>query len=161
MPPTYLSFRAGVPVAETVPPPSPSAPHPPPELMVKFPLKEIQSTRTQRPTAGSSCPYVEVALGDATAQHTVQLQLEQVGPRGVAQPPTPEFRTLGSPWPGQVLGSIQPSAGDRARSILHRPAGLKVVLERHLDGGILEMRAQVVCRRIRCLMGNWEGPNGL
>ncbi|KAG5203393.1 hypothetical protein JEQ12_002976 [Ovis aries] len=47
------------------------------ELMVKFPLKEIQSTRTQRPTAGSSCPYVEVALGDVTAQHTVQLQLEQ------------------------------------------------------------------------------------
>nr|XP_020769849.1 unconventional myosin-XV [Odocoileus virginianus texanus] len=47
------------------------------ELMVKFPLKEIQSTRTQRPTAGSSCPYVEVALGDVAAQHTVQLQLEQ------------------------------------------------------------------------------------
>ncbi|CAI9163148.1 unnamed protein product [Rangifer tarandus platyrhynchus] len=47
------------------------------ELMVKFPLKEIQLMRTQRPTAGSSCPYVEVALGDVTAQHTVQLQLEQ------------------------------------------------------------------------------------
>ena len=47
---------------------------------MKFSLKEIQSTRTQRPTAGSSCPYVEIALGDVAAQRTVQLQLEQVGP---------------------------------------------------------------------------------
>ncbi|XP_060503096.2 unconventional myosin-XV [Panthera onca] len=47
------------------------------ELMVKFPLKEIQSTRTQRPTASSSYPYVEIALGDVTAQRTMQLQLEQ------------------------------------------------------------------------------------
>uniref|UniRef100_A0A452R4V5 Unconventional myosin-XV n=1 Tax=Ursus americanus TaxID=9643 RepID=A0A452R4V5_URSAM len=47
------------------------------ELMVKFPLKEIQSTRTQRPTASSSYPYVEIALGDVAAQHTMQLQLEQ------------------------------------------------------------------------------------
>ncbi|XP_058139334.1 LOW QUALITY PROTEIN: unconventional myosin-XV [Dasypus novemcinctus] len=47
------------------------------ELMVKFPLKEIQSTRTQRPTAHSSCPYVEIALGDVAAQRTMQLQLEQ------------------------------------------------------------------------------------
>uniref|UniRef100_A0A8C2YKT7 Unconventional myosin-XV n=1 Tax=Chinchilla lanigera TaxID=34839 RepID=A0A8C2YKT7_CHILA len=47
------------------------------ELMVKFPLKEIQSTRTQRPTANSSYPYVEIALGDAVAQRTMQLQLEQ------------------------------------------------------------------------------------
>ncbi|XP_045840099.1 unconventional myosin-XV [Meles meles] len=47
------------------------------ELMVKFPLKEIQSTRTQRPTASSSCPYVEIALGDAAARRTLQLQLEQ------------------------------------------------------------------------------------
>ncbi|KAL4835098.1 hypothetical protein H8958_015200, partial [Nasalis larvatus] len=47
------------------------------ELMVKFPLKEIQSTRTQRPTANSSYPYVEIALGDVAAQHTLQLQLEQ------------------------------------------------------------------------------------
>ncbi|KAM9693550.1 unconventional myosin-XV [Trichechus inunguis] len=47
------------------------------ELMVKFPLKEIQSSRTQRPTANSSYPYVEIALGDVAAQHTMQLQLEQ------------------------------------------------------------------------------------
>ncbi|XP_073090813.1 unconventional myosin-XV [Manis javanica] len=47
------------------------------ELMLKVPLKEIQSTRTQRPTASSSCPYVEMVLGDVTAQHTMQLQLEQ------------------------------------------------------------------------------------
>uniref|UniRef100_G3RJD1 Unconventional myosin-XV n=1 Tax=Gorilla gorilla gorilla TaxID=9595 RepID=G3RJD1_GORGO len=47
------------------------------ELMVKFPLKEIQSTRTQRPTANSSYPYVEIALGDVAAQRTLQLQLEQ------------------------------------------------------------------------------------
>uniref|UniRef100_M3XLT0 Unconventional myosin-XV n=1 Tax=Mustela putorius furo TaxID=9669 RepID=M3XLT0_MUSPF len=47
------------------------------ELMVKFPLKEIQSTRTQRPTASSSYPYVEIALGDVATQRTMQLQLEQ------------------------------------------------------------------------------------
>nr|XP_023670818.1 unconventional myosin-XV-like [Paramormyrops kingsleyae] len=47
------------------------------ELMVKFPLKEVQSTRTQRPTAGSSFPYVEVTLGDLMSQHITQLQLEQ------------------------------------------------------------------------------------
>ncbi|XP_066876789.1 unconventional myosin-XV isoform X1 [Kogia breviceps] len=47
------------------------------ELMVKFSLKEIQSTRTQRPTASSSYPYVEIALGDVAAQRTMQLQLEQ------------------------------------------------------------------------------------
>ncbi|XP_037664148.1 LOW QUALITY PROTEIN: unconventional myosin-XV [Choloepus didactylus] len=47
------------------------------ELMVKIPLKEIQSTRTQRPTANSSYPYVEIALGDVAAQSTMQLQLEQ------------------------------------------------------------------------------------
>ncbi|XP_075415257.1 unconventional myosin-XV [Tenrec ecaudatus] len=47
------------------------------ELMVKFPLKDIQSTRTQRPTANSSYPYVEIALGDVAAQRPMQLQLEQ------------------------------------------------------------------------------------
>nr|KAF6398725.1 myosin XVA [Molossus molossus] len=47
------------------------------ELMVKFPLKEIQSTWTQRPTASSSYPYVEIVLGDVAAQGTMQLQLEQ------------------------------------------------------------------------------------
>ncbi|XP_028390179.1 unconventional myosin-XV [Phyllostomus discolor] len=47
------------------------------ELMVKFPLKEIQSTWTQRPTASSSYPYVEIVLGDVATQCTMQLQLEQ------------------------------------------------------------------------------------
>ncbi|KAM8818946.1 unconventional myosin-XV [Rhynchonycteris naso] len=47
------------------------------ELMVKFPLKEIQSTWTQRPTASSSYPYVEIVLGDVAVQCTMQLQLEQ------------------------------------------------------------------------------------
>ncbi|XP_029433068.1 unconventional myosin-XV [Rhinatrema bivittatum] len=47
------------------------------ELIVKFPLKEIQSTRTHRPAAGSSCPYVEILLGDVMSQRVTQLQLEQ------------------------------------------------------------------------------------
>nr|XP_026653711.1 unconventional myosin-XV [Zonotrichia albicollis] len=47
------------------------------ELMAKFSLNEIQSTRTQRPTAGSSSPYVEITLGDLLAQGITQLQLEQ------------------------------------------------------------------------------------
>ncbi|XP_073801014.1 unconventional myosin-XV isoform X2 [Danio rerio] len=47
------------------------------EPMVKFPLKEVQSTRTQRPTAGSSYPYVEIMLGDLMSQRITQLQLEQ------------------------------------------------------------------------------------
>ncbi|CAM5087940.1 unnamed protein product [Natator depressus] len=47
------------------------------ELIVKFSLKEIQSTRTQRPTAGSSYPYVEIMLGDLMSQRMTQLQLEQ------------------------------------------------------------------------------------
>nr|XP_033770854.1 unconventional myosin-XV [Geotrypetes seraphini] len=47
------------------------------EMIVKFPLKEIQSTRTQRPTAGSSYPYVEIMLGDLVSQRITQLQLEQ------------------------------------------------------------------------------------
>lgn len=46
---------------------------------MKFPLKEIQSTWTQRPTASSSYPYVEIVLGDVAARCTMQLQLEQVG----------------------------------------------------------------------------------
>ena len=77
--------------------------------MVKFPLKEIQSTRTQRPTAGSSCPYVEVALGDVTAQHTVQLQLEQVGPQGSCPAPHSQIlRTrLSSAWPSSGECPVQ------------------------------------------------------
>ncbi|XP_040976302.1 LOW QUALITY PROTEIN: unconventional myosin-XV [Aquila chrysaetos chrysaetos] len=47
------------------------------EPVAKFSLKEIQSTRTQRPTAGSSYPYVEITLGDLLAQGITQLQLEQ------------------------------------------------------------------------------------
>lgn len=45
---------------------------------MKIPLKEIQSTWTQQPTANSSYPYVELSLGDVAAQRTMQLQLEQV-----------------------------------------------------------------------------------
>lgn len=47
---------------------------------MKIPLKEIQSTWTQQPTANSSYPYVEISLGDVAAQRTMQLQLEQVSP---------------------------------------------------------------------------------
>nr|XP_015215599.1 PREDICTED: unconventional myosin-XV [Lepisosteus oculatus] len=47
------------------------------ELLMKFPLKEVQSTRTQRPTSGSSFPYVEIMLGDLMSQRITQLQLEQ------------------------------------------------------------------------------------
>ncbi|XP_030067877.1 unconventional myosin-XV [Microcaecilia unicolor] len=47
------------------------------ELIVRFPLKEIQATRTQRPTAGSSYPYVVIMLGDLMSQRITQLQLEQ------------------------------------------------------------------------------------
>ncbi|KAK3532493.1 hypothetical protein QTP86_018529 [Hemibagrus guttatus] len=47
------------------------------ELMVKFPMKEVQSSRTQRPVAGSSYPYVEIILGDLTSQRITQLQVDQ------------------------------------------------------------------------------------
>ncbi|XP_054861298.1 unconventional myosin-XV [Amphiprion ocellaris] len=47
------------------------------EAMMRFPLKEVQSTRTQRPTSGSSYPYVEIMIGDLLNQHITQLQLEQ------------------------------------------------------------------------------------
>ncbi|XP_068434504.1 unconventional myosin-XV [Clinocottus analis] len=47
------------------------------EAMVRFPLKEVQSTRTQRPTSGSSYPYVEIMIGDLINQRITQLQLEQ------------------------------------------------------------------------------------
>ena len=42
------------------------------------PLVEVQSSRTQRPTAGTSYPYVDVTLGDLNTQRVIQLQLEQV-----------------------------------------------------------------------------------
>ncbi|KAK7939845.1 hypothetical protein WMY93_003171 [Mugilogobius chulae] len=47
------------------------------EAMVRFPLKEVQSTRTQRPTSGSSYPYVDILIGDLLNQRITQLQLEQ------------------------------------------------------------------------------------
>ncbi|KAL6102536.1 myo15a [Pungitius sinensis] len=47
------------------------------EAMVRFPLKEVQSTRTQRPNSGSSYPYVEIMIGDLLNQRITQLQLEQ------------------------------------------------------------------------------------
>ncbi|XP_066833790.1 unconventional myosin-XV [Anser cygnoides] len=47
------------------------------EPVAKFSLKEIQATRTRRPTAGSSYPYVEITVGELLAQGVTQLQLEQ------------------------------------------------------------------------------------
>ncbi|XP_035390988.1 unconventional myosin-XV [Electrophorus electricus] len=47
------------------------------EVLVKFPLKMVQSTHTQRPSVGTSYPYVDILLGDMTNQRTTQLQLEQ------------------------------------------------------------------------------------
>ncbi|XP_078807147.1 unconventional myosin-XV [Oryzias latipes] len=47
------------------------------EAMERFPLKEVQSTRTQRPTSGSSYPYVDIMIGDLLNQRITQLQLEQ------------------------------------------------------------------------------------
>ncbi|XP_063788896.1 unconventional myosin-XV [Pseudophryne corroboree] len=47
------------------------------KLMVTFPLKDIQSTRTQRPAAGFSYPYVDIMLGDMMSHRITQLQLEQ------------------------------------------------------------------------------------
>ncbi|KAM8960363.1 unconventional myosin-XV [Pelodytes ibericus] len=47
------------------------------ELVVTFPLKEIQSTRTQRPASGFSYPYVDITVGDMMSQRVTQLQLEQ------------------------------------------------------------------------------------
>ncbi|XP_019397686.1 PREDICTED: unconventional myosin-XV [Crocodylus porosus] len=47
------------------------------ELMVMFSLKEVQSARTQQPSAGSSYPYVELTLGDVMSQSVTQLQLDQ------------------------------------------------------------------------------------
>ncbi|XP_059190123.1 unconventional myosin-XV [Centropristis striata] len=47
------------------------------ELMAMVPLVEVQSSRTQRPTAGTSYPYVDLTLGDLNTQRLIQLQLEQ------------------------------------------------------------------------------------
>lgn len=46
--------------------------------MAAVPLAEVQATRTQRPTAGTSYPYVDITVGDMSTQRVVQLQLEQV-----------------------------------------------------------------------------------
>ncbi len=45
---------------------------------MKFQLKLIQSAHTQRPSAGSSYPYVDILIGDLTNHRVTQLQLEQV-----------------------------------------------------------------------------------
>ncbi|KAM9769967.1 unconventional myosin-XV [Menidia menidia] len=47
------------------------------ELMTMVPLAEVQSSRTQRPTAGTSYPYVDLTLGDMNTHRVIQLQLEQ------------------------------------------------------------------------------------
>ncbi|KAI6076560.1 Unconventional myosin-XV [Aix galericulata] len=47
------------------------------EPVAKFSLREIQATRTRRPSPGSSSPYVEITLGELLAQGITQLQLEQ------------------------------------------------------------------------------------
>lgn len=46
--------------------------------MSVVPLVEVQSSRTQRPSTGTSYPYVDLTLGDMNTQRVVQLQLEQV-----------------------------------------------------------------------------------
>lgn len=149
-------------MGETVPSTSLSAPLQ--ELMLKVPLKEIQSTRTQRPTASSSCPYVEMVLGDVTAQHTMQLQLEQVGPAPAPRPRQPaphSHRTQQAPlWsgqdrsgPGRAPGSIRPTMGAGTNPMLHRTVVIRVVSQRKVFGGIMG-EPQVVCRILRSLMGN-------
>ncbi|KAK2918724.1 hypothetical protein Q8A73_003095 [Channa argus] len=47
------------------------------ELMAVVPLVDVQSCRTQRPTAGTSYPYVDLTLEDVSMQRVIQLQLEQ------------------------------------------------------------------------------------
>ncbi|XP_016386909.1 unconventional myosin-XV-like [Sinocyclocheilus rhinocerous] len=47
------------------------------EVQMKFQLKLIQSALTQRPSAGSSYPYVDILIGDLTNHRVTQLQLEQ------------------------------------------------------------------------------------
>uniref|UniRef100_UPI00398E9BF8 unconventional myosin-XV-like isoform X2 n=1 Tax=Pristiophorus japonicus TaxID=55135 RepID=UPI00398E9BF8 len=47
------------------------------ELMVNFPLKEVQSTLTERSGPSNSYPYVEIKLGDLMSQRITQLQLDQ------------------------------------------------------------------------------------
>ncbi|XP_048465678.1 unconventional myosin-XV [Rhincodon typus] len=48
------------------------------ELMVNFPLKEVQSTLTQQSGPSNSYPYAEIKLGDLMSQRITQLQLDQV-----------------------------------------------------------------------------------
>ncbi|XP_034150391.1 unconventional myosin-XV [Esox lucius] len=47
------------------------------ELQRVVPLTEVQSTHTQRPSAGASYPYVDLTLGDLNAHRVTQIQLEQ------------------------------------------------------------------------------------
>lgn len=83
---------------------------------MKFPLKEIQSTRTQRPTASSSYPYVEITLGDEAVQCTMQLQLEQVGPT-LAPACHPACHPL------ILLTSLFSGSGSRTGQLLAMPWG--------------------------------------
>ncbi|XP_064872292.1 unconventional myosin-XV-like [Oncorhynchus nerka] len=47
------------------------------ELQTVVPLAEVQSTRTQRPSSGTSYPYVDLTLGDLTTHRVTQIQLKQ------------------------------------------------------------------------------------
>uniref|UniRef100_A0A3B3XS65 Myosin XVAb n=1 Tax=Poecilia mexicana TaxID=48701 RepID=A0A3B3XS65_9TELE len=49
------------------------------ELMAAVPLVEVQGSRTQRHSAGTSYPYVDLTVGDMNTQRVIQLQLEQQG----------------------------------------------------------------------------------
>lgn len=119
-------------------------PHPQ-ELIVKIPLKEIQSTWTQQPTANSSYPYVEISLGDVAAQRTMQLQLEQVSPVPPARP-CPKALALSFYFGlGYAPGSIQPSSGNRAVVIMQAFPG-------NSSRGTVK-KTQVVCRRAMYLAG--------
>lgn len=132
---------------------------------MKFPLKEIQSTWTQRPTASSSYPYVEIVLGDVAAQRTMQLQLEQVGPRPAPRPchppslPISLTRLQGDPplspplvfWPGHREHPAQ--CRDRTTPALHRTAAFTAVSPRGLgdeigkEPGCLQNREEFVGNR--------------
>lgn len=112
-------------------------PHPQ-ELIVKIPLKEIQSTWTQQPTANSSYPYVEISLGDVAAQRTMQLQLEQVNPILPARP-CPQALALSLCFGlSYAPGSIQPSSGIRA--VIYRAGLPRKPFSRHCgeDPGCLQ-----------------------
>lgn len=84
--PTHFAGDVLDAVGTSGPPFQPPPPHPQ-EPVAKFSLKELQATRTQRPAAGSSSPYVEITTGELQAQGVTQLQLEQVGGCGGTEGP--------------------------------------------------------------------------